>query len=53
MVGPGVRAPGRVKSTKEWESVAPAPAPDLTEIVPATGPDAAADQQIPGNQSSA
>jgi hypothetical protein len=51
MVGPGVRAPGRVKSTKEWESVAPAP--DLTEIVPATGPDAAADQQIPGNQSSA
>jgi hypothetical protein len=30
-----------------------APAPDLTEIVPATGPDAAADRQIPGNQSSA
>jgi hypothetical protein len=30
-----------------------APAPDLTEIVPATGPDAASDKQIPGNQSSA
>jgi len=30
-----------------------APAPDLTEIVPATGDEAAVDKQIPGNQSAA
>jgi hypothetical protein len=30
-----------------------APTPDLSEIVPAAGPDAASDRQIPGNQSPA